>query len=164
MRRSIAAISFLLLAGSTIAMPPVPRKSPEFTIIEPTGKQRLLSSYKGKVVLLEFLLTWCQHCQHEAQLVTKLYKEFGPRGFQPIGVAFNDNAAMLVPPFVKQFQVPFPVGYAPDPTVRSFLGAADADRLMAPQVVLIDRKGMIRGQTPVPGDQTFQDEAKLRKM
>jgi len=157
-------LALTLFAGSPSAMPPVPRKSPEFTIVEPSGKQTLLSSYKGKVVVLEFLATWCEHCQHEAQMITKLYKELGPRGFQPIGVALNDNAAVLVAPFVKQFQVPFPVGYAPDPTVRSFLGANNTDRLMVPQVVVIDRKGMIRAQSPMAGDPNLQDEAKVRKL
>jgi len=35
----------------------VPRKSPEFVIMPPDGKQVLLSSYRGKVVCFLFILT-----------------------------------------------------------------------------------------------------------
>jgi len=42
-------------------------------------------------------------------IVERLYKEYGPRGFQPLGVAFNDNASLLVPDFVKMLGLSYPV-------------------------------------------------------
>src|SRR5215472_13565097 len=82
-------------AVSLLAIPPLPRKSPEFTILEPpSGKQTLLSTAKGKVCVIEFLHTTCPHCQHESEIISKLYNEMKARGFQAFGVAFNDNAAM----------------------------------------------------------------------
>ena len=41
-KRVLAATSFVALTVSAIAMPPVPRKSPEFTVTDPAGKQILL--------------------------------------------------------------------------------------------------------------------------
>src|SRR5215475_6987901 len=113
MRTFAAVTAFLSLAGVALAQPPVVRKAPEFTISEPSGKKTLVSSYKGKVVVLEFLYTTCPHCQRESQMLTKLYKEMGPRGLQVLGVAFNDNAAVLVPSFVQEFNVPYPIGASP---------------------------------------------------
>ena len=55
----IAAVSALLV--STIALQaasPVPRPTKEFTITLPSGKQSLLSSYRGKVVMLDFWGNW----------------------------------------------------------------------------------------------------------
>ena len=40
---------------------PVPRKAAEVTITMNSGEQLLLSSLRGKVVALEFLLTTCPH-------------------------------------------------------------------------------------------------------
>lgn len=164
MQKLTTLAAFVALGVSAFAALPVPRKAPEFTIVEPSGKQTLLSSFRGKVVLVEFLSTTCPHCQAAAQVFNKLYAELGPRGFQPLGVAFNDSAAILVDNFVKQFHVTYPVGYSTADPVLSFLGISTMERYMVPQVVIIDRKGMIRAQSPPQGDPNLQTEASLRKI
>ncbi len=161
--RLVSLAALLALGAPAWAQAPVPRKSPDFTIVEPSGKQMALSSYKGKVIVLEFLYTTCPHCQAASQVFTKLYKEWGPRGFQPLGVAFNDNAALLVKDFVQQFNVGYPVGYSTPDKVLAYLGYSLMDtRYVVPQVVVIDRKGMIRAQSPPQGDEKLQEEAPLR--
>src|SRR5258706_15848510 len=95
MNQIIRRIAFGLTAGVCsvmLAMPPVPRPADPLTIAEASGKKASLSDYKGKVVLVQFLLTTCQHCQHAAELYAKLQKELGPSGFQAVGIAFNDEA------------------------------------------------------------------------
>jgi len=47
----------LALATSTLFAADLPRKSPEFGIQLPDGSQALVSSYKGKVLCLAFILT-----------------------------------------------------------------------------------------------------------
>jgi peroxiredoxin len=165
MKHLALASFFALGAAAVTATAPVPRKAPEFTIVESSGKQTLLSSYKGKVIVLEFISTSCPHCQHNSVMLTKLHKELGPRGFQPLGVAFNsaDNAS-TVANFVKQFGVDFPVGYATPDTVLSYLGFSVMDRYVYPEIVVIDRKGIIRAQSPPEGDPALQDENHLRMM
>jgi peroxiredoxin len=154
--------AFLALAVSALAIPPVPRKAPEFTILEPSGKQTLVSSLKGKVVVIAFMQTTCPHCQAEAMMLTKLQNEMGSRGLQVVGTAFNDANAQMVANFVRQFNVGFPVGYSPRETVQSYLGLSIMDRYVVPQVVVIDRKGMIRAQTEALGTPALQDENYLR--
>ena len=41
------------------------------------GQTLTLSSLRGKVVLLEFMEPWCEHCQHMAPLLDKLYAQYG---------------------------------------------------------------------------------------
>lgn len=53
---SVSAIACITFAGTAFAGT-VPRQSPEFAIQMPDGGQTLLSSYKGKVVVLAFLFT-----------------------------------------------------------------------------------------------------------
>jgi len=82
MRILASATAFLALTVSALAAPPVPRKSPELTITDPSGNQILLSSFKGKVVVVPLMFTTCPHCQREAQMLTKLQKEFAGRPLQ----------------------------------------------------------------------------------
>jgi peroxiredoxin len=140
---ALAAAVLPLLAES----PRVPRKAPEFVIELPGDRQLLLSQFRGKVVVLEFLFTTCQHCQHASQALTRLYGELGGKGLQPLGVAFNDMAKTAVPGFVVEFGVKYPVGWSSSMAVHDFLGFSILERMVVPQVVLVDRKGMIRFQT-----------------
>src|SRR4030088_1008594 len=110
--RFVLFLAVTLMSGGLQAeIPAGPRHSPELVLTFPDGTQKLLSSYRGKVVALEFLYTTCPHCQHAAAVLTKLYQEYGDKGFQPIGVAFNENAKMLVPDFVRNFRVGYPIAY-----------------------------------------------------
>ena len=145
-------------------MPPVPRPAPEFVIQYNDGHQALLSSFRGKVVALEFLYTTCPHCQHSSQVFSKLNGEFASKGFQPLGVAFNDMPQMLVPDFIKQNNVNFPVGFSSRDAVLTFLGIPVIERFVVPQIVWIDRKGIIRSQTPALGDEKQLQESYWREM
>lgn len=158
-------LALSLSSVSIWAQPPTPRKAPELTIVEPGGKQTLLSSYKGKVVLLAFIFTTCPHCQAECGVLTKLQGELGNKGFQPLAVAFNENAGMLVSSFIQNFRPSFPVGYAGRQTVTDYLQLDDTGKVawMVPQIVLIDRKGMIVEQSSPKGTEELQEEGSLRQ-
>jgi thiol-disulfide isomerase/thioredoxin len=153
-----------LSCGLWAQVPATPRHSPEFVLTFNDGTQKLLSSYRGKVVAIEFLHTTCPHCQHASSVFTKLYQEYGPKGFQPLGVAYNDRAKLLVPDFIKTFHVGYPVAYSERDPVLHYLGAPD-ERVNVPQIVWIDRAGTIRSQTPpVPADDKLYKEEGWRAM
>ena len=167
-----ALVGSLLSSGLMLqAAAPVPRPSKEFTIVLPSGKQTLLSSYRGKVVMLTGMFTTCPHCQALSKIITKLQGDLGPRGFQALGVAFNDEVntpnnaanAQVTAQFVSQFQIGFPVGYAPRASVLSYLGISDVESWAVPQVAIIDRKGVIRAQSASRGTADLQSETYLRK-
>lgn len=160
---SLLSAAALLCAAPAFAIPPVPRPAPEFAVQLPDGSQTLLSSLRGKVVCLMFIHTTCPHCQHATQVMTKLYAEYGPKGFQPVAVAFNTMAKMLVPDFDRNFQISFPVGYAEPDTVMSYLGISMMERSVVPQILWIDRKGVIRSQTPPMGDEKLLSETYWRE-
>ena len=145
---------------------PVPRKAPELTVMLNSKEQLLLSKYRGKLVALEFLLTTCPHCQRCSGVIEKMYKEFGPQGFQPIGAAINDNAQALVPEFIIKLGLTYPVGVTPREMAYDFLGFNPNDPtsgpLLMPQLVFIDRKGIVRAQ--YPGDDNFFKEAEETNM
>lgn len=151
-----SACSFADSAGSFTPYP-----APDFVVNLPEGKTMHLSSLKGKVVVVECLFTTCPHCQHASQVFTQLYKEYGSRGFQPIGVAFNDELfakettpATIVNEFIQKFNVAYPVGWSDRERVLSFLGISAFDRFVVPQIVWIDRRGMVRSKTTPNGTDT----------
>src|SRR5665213_1310842 len=175
MRLACAALLLLTGVGLNAATPkaeapkaeapPVLRKSPEFVIKFVDGKQMLLSSLKGKVVALLMVHTTCPHCQRTSQVFTQLYKEYGPRGFQPVDAAFNTMANMYVADFVKTFNIGYPVGYSSPEEVMAYLNYNVMERYTVPQIVWIDRKGDIRSQTPAAGeDATLYTEGYWRNM
>ncbi len=91
MKKFIAGVVVLAIAGFALVAPaaPLPRQSPEFSIVEPGGATILLSSLKGKVVVVEFLFVKSEHCLRVIRMLDKLRGELGPRGFQPVGVVFD---------------------------------------------------------------------------
>ena len=126
-----------------------------------------MASYAGRVVLVQFLYTTCPHCQATARFYSKLQKELGPRGLQVVGVAFNEEAEEhpdLVRRFVELNGVEFPVGVAPREAVLSYLGISVMSRFAVPQVVIIDRNGVIRAQSEILGSEELQDESRLRPL
>ena len=132
---------------------PVPRKAAEFEIHAVDGRKLELSGFQGKVVLLAFIHTTCPHCQQLSVTMNQLYAQFGGQGFQPVAIAWNDNAENLALPFAKQYRLMYPVGYTDRRTALGYLGISLMDQLaVVPQMVWIDRKGTVRAQTPADGD------------
>jgi peroxiredoxin len=162
--RALAATAFVALTVSAFATPPVPRKSPEFTSTDPSGKPMLLSSLRGKIVVMPFMFTTCPHCQRFAQDLTQLQKEFAPRGVVFLGTVFNDANGAMAAQFVKEFNVGFPVGYATRDQVVSYLGLSVLDRWVVPQVAIIDRKGNVVAQSAATGSPELQEPGSLRNI
>lgn len=154
MKSVLAAVAGIALLGVSMfaADEESIRKAPELAFTVPGQGQKLLSEYAGKVVALEFIFTTCPHCQAASKYLTKLQTEFKAKGLQVIDVAVNPNADLLVENFSKEMQVNFPVGWVPQDQMVSFMGFSSA-RFVVPQLVLIDRKGMIHYQTPALEDE-----------
>jgi peroxiredoxin len=162
--RFFTAAALALVGVSAFAASPVPRPARELDIASPDGHHILLSQYKGKVVLIQFLLTTCPHCQAMSEMVTGLQHQFGMRGFQALGAAVNTAEVPLIKQYIDQHHVGFPVGAVPYETSRSFLALTDPNvRLGFPQVVIIDKQGRIQAQSEPEGTEDLQDQAYLTK-
>jgi peroxiredoxin len=158
-RSFLASLVCLGLMAQVMTPAPIPRPSPDFAVhLTPSG-QVSPTQFKGKVVLLAFILTTCPHCQHSTQILSGYQKEYGPRGLQVMAAAFNEMANMLVPDFIKQFQPTFPVGYANRMDVLTYLDHSALTQMYVPIMVFIDRKGMIRYQH-LGDDPFFQNQEK----
>lgn len=138
----------LLLISIPMTAAEIPRPAAPIAFPAPGGSSIELANFKGKPVVLEFLLTTCDHCQRASQMLQKLEHEFQPRGLQIIGAAINTDSAQVVEDFRKRFNLSFPVGMAESmrPKVIDFLQHSAVKILSMPQIVFIDRNGIIRAQ------------------
>ena len=164
--RDIASLAILLAVSfPAVAAPPVLRASPEFTIVDPSGHTTPLSSLKGQVVVIEFLLYRCPNCLRVAQTINKLHREMADRGFRPIGIVFDDGVTEpVVRDLAQLLKLNYPVGYTTSDQVDRYLGRSPVVRFQVPQVVVIDRAGVIRAQSRPSGEANLTDEAYLRNL
>jgi thiol-disulfide isomerase/thioredoxin len=161
----LAPVLLALGAASAVAAPPVPRDSPELTIVEPSGKETPLSSFKGKVVLIEFLLVECPHCLRVAQTINKLHTELAGRGFQAVGVAFDNGIGRpALESLVRLLKLDYPVGRTTSDKVDNYLSRSVMERMQVPQLVIVDRTGVIRAQSRAIGETSLEDEGQLRRL
>jgi len=166
MRRTIAILPALALAATLSAQAPkasvaspkmaskaapkapalTPRPSGEYVIHMIDGPDKLLSSYRGKFVVLAFMYTTCPHCQHTTTLLSKIGTEYASKGVQMLGVTIDPGAKQGVPMFIKITGANFPVGYSDAPTAVKFMHADSTKEWFIPMLAFIDQKGIVRSQ------------------
>jgi len=147
-----------------------PKPAPELVIALNSGEQLLLSKFRGRVVVLEFLLTGCPHCQKCSTVMQKLYQEMGDKAFQPLGAAIDPNnmmeARLKIPDYIYKLGLRFPVGWTQREMAYQWLEAQPAKvQIYFPQVVFIDKKGIIRSYHPGTDEAFFKnEEANMRRI
>ncbi len=113
-------------------------KAPDFTLEDLNGTVVHLSDFKGKVVLLNFFGTYCPPCRMEIPGFVRLQKEFGPKGFQVIGVSVDQNPLLVLPRFIGIYHINYPILCATDKVLRDY-----GNIYAIPVTVLISRDGIV---------------------
>lgn len=72
--------------------PLTPRPAaPDFALQDLDGKTQRLSTYKGKVVLVNFWASWCPPCRREMPSMERLYQKLKAEPFQILAVNQNES-------------------------------------------------------------------------
>lgn len=111
--------------------------APDFTLPQLDGQDLRLSSYRGKVVLLDFWASWCEPCRVETPHLIELQQKYGERGLQIIGVSMDDSPDPARA-FYQQFHMNYPVVMGTAKTGELYGGV-----LGLPIAFLINRDGRI---------------------
>jgi cytochrome c biogenesis protein CcmG, thiol:disulfide interchange protein DsbE len=101
------------------------------------GQVLQLSSYRGKVVVLDFWATWCDPCREETPYLVQLQQKYGDRGLQIIGISMDDGPEP-VRGFYQQFHMNYPVVMGTAKTGELYGGV-----LGLPIAFFVDRDGKI---------------------
>ncbi|MGB9234368.1 MAG: TlpA disulfide reductase family protein [Terriglobales bacterium] len=83
--------------------------APDFELRAIDGGSLRLSQLRGKAVLLNFWATYCEPCKVEMPWFVQLQKEYGPQGFQVVGVAMDDASTDDIAKFAKDMGVNYPI-------------------------------------------------------
>jgi len=154
MRRSTFCLTLASAFGvRSVWAANLPRPAKELKIDLVNGRSMLLSTLRGRVIALQFILTTCPHCQQACQMMERMYKKYGAKGLFPLAVAINPLALAAVPKFVQDFQITYPVGACSNETAMEWLQHPMMIRMMMPQIAFIDRQMTVISQ--YSGDSQF---------
>jgi peroxiredoxin len=80
----------------------------DFTVKDVDGNEVSLSSYKGKVVLLNFWATWCGPCKAEIPGFVRLQEKYRDRGLVVVGYSVDDTAAKAKA-YAAEYKMNYPI-------------------------------------------------------
>ena len=79
-------------------------------VAQPQGGEIDLARLRGKPLLINFWATWCAPCVREMPEIDRFHREFGPRGWQVLGLAIDGPTP--VREFLGRVKVGFLIGLA----------------------------------------------------
>jgi thiol-disulfide isomerase/thioredoxin len=109
--------------------------------------------FKGKVVVIQILGSWCPNCMDETRFLSDYYDKNHQRGIEIIGLAYErtsdfENSQKALLPFMKRLQVQYPVlitGVAVSDSLLTQKTLPQLDKIKAfPSTIFVDKKGNIR--------------------
>lgn len=111
--------------------------APDFTVTAANGSPVRLSSFSGKVVVLNFWATWCPPCVKETPVLVRLHEETKDRGLVLLAVSVDKNEAKYRA-FLKRFGVTYLTARDPGQEVNSRYGT-----YRYPETYVIDKTGRV---------------------
>jgi len=123
------------------ALTTLPPSIADAELLAVTGKPIKLSSYNGKVLVVNLWATWCGPCRAEIPELVKLYNEFRSKGLEVVGLSTEDPrfSAEKVRSFVADFEMTYRVGWATNEVALELMQGRDS----IPQSFVIARDGQI---------------------
>jgi len=128
-----------------------------FTLKDLNNKDVKLSSFKGKVILLDFWATWCGPCKIEIPWFIEFQNKYKQQGLEVIGVVTEDTLEKAKP-FAAQWKMNYTILQGNE---RDDVDDAFGPMYGLPVTVLISRDGKICGKhIGLSGKDVFEREIK----
>ena len=117
--------------------------APDFTGTSLTGATIKLSSYRGKILVLNFWGSWCPPCRDEAPTLEVLDEQYSPKGVAFLGDDVGDTPANALA-FMSSHAITYPSindqGYQIVQDLSQAVPVRDT-----PTTVVIDKTGHVVG-------------------
>jgi len=138
MKKLIYIILFIAVAFSQ----KINEKAPLFKMTSTNGDAIDLSSYKGKVILIDFWASWCGPCRKEFPFLIELKEKYGKDGFEIIAINIDTKEKNMNRFILKQKNdVNFPIIWDP----KSELAKIYKPETM-PTTFILDKNGIIKAK------------------
>src|SRR5262245_27166611 len=123
---------------------------------QPAGGELAMAGLRGKPLVLNFWATWCPPCVKEMPQLSRFAREYGPTGWQVVGLAADRPEP--VRRFLTSRPVDFPVGLASKEAfpLSESLGNAQGG---LPFTVVLNAAGRIAHRRL--GETSFEELAKI---
>ena len=119
------------------------KQSPPLQVTTLDGQLLQIDKQAGKVVLVDFMTTTCPTCKKAAAGIQQLYREFGSKGFLPVALALDPQAANVLPIYRNLYELTFPVAVIARDDVLRYLAHPANKAMLVPTLVLLDKRGRI---------------------
>lgn len=115
--------------------------APDFEIEFPNGEKKILSSLRGKVIMLQFTASWCGVCRKEMPHIEKeiWQKHKHDSNFVLWGID-REEPVEKINELKKSTQVTYPIGLDPDDSIFGLFAEKEAG---ITRNVIIDKDGKI---------------------
>jgi len=117
--------------------------APEFTGTTLTGSKLSFSSYRGKVVVLNFWGSWCVPCREEAPILAAVAAKYQPSGVSFLGVDVRDTSVSALA-FTRSFGIAYP-SVSDQSSAITLDFTAKVPIAGTPTTLVVDRTGHIAG-------------------
>ncbi len=113
------------------------KKAEDFLLKDQYGVEQSLEKYRGKIVFLNFWVSWCSTCRGEADIKKEIYSKYGKNSGDVIFLGVNNEELPTVKGYInqKRFNIP------------TVLGANELFKIYEikhyPTTFVIDREGNI---------------------
>ncbi len=137
---AVLALLTVCLAGADAATTELKTgdPAPDFTLPNSGGEETSLSSFRDKVVLLNFWASWCSPCLVELPLLDRLHKRYSEAGLVVIGLNIDTQRAPATGA-MKQLELSLPVLFDPESrVVRAYNPRA------LPTTYILDQTGSVK--------------------
>jgi peroxiredoxin len=118
-------------------------EAPQIVLPDTLGNPLELSSFRGKVVLVDFWASWCKPCRFENPNVVRLYEKYKDKGFEIYGVSLDKTKPAWMKA-IKQDGLKWPqvsdLGFWNSAAVKLYSIES------IPQTYLLDEQGVIIGK------------------
>jgi thiol-disulfide isomerase/thioredoxin len=118
----------------------VPASALEAPLETMDGKAFKLADLKGKVLVLDLWATWCGPCRNSTPELVSLQKEYGPKGFEVVGLDIDPNSDTPedVKEFADEFDINYKLAFAEKELAMSLMRGGNI-----PQTLVVGRDGRI---------------------
>lgn len=150
-----------------------------FTFTDIDGKKVSLTDdrFKNKVVIIQFMGSWCPNCMDETSFLVNYYKKYHPRGVEIVGLAYERTtdfakSQKTLQQLKTRFNVPYPLlitGYTNNKVETAKSIPMLANFVAFPTTVIVDKNGDVRKihtgySGPGTGEHYFEFVSEFEKL